>query len=384
MIGHKRIGTREGGAEVVVHELAERLVEQGVEVTVFDRMDGKDYKRGEVKSDIKVKNIPTFRNNALNAFVYSFLSTIVAIFEGYDIIHFHGEGPGAMTFFTWIFHIHSVVTIHGLDWKRDKWGKFASAYLKWSEKMVARFADEIIVLSDNMMEYFNKEYNRKTTFIRNGVTQLEAREPYEIAKFGLEKDKYILYLGRLVPEKGIDYLIDGFKNLKTDKKLVIAGDFSDKNRYINSIIEKTQNDNRIVMTGFVSGELLEELYTNCSVFVLPSKIEGMSLSLLEALSTGARCLVSDIDENHNIADEYITFFRKGDVDDLTERLNGILNSERPEKVKNMQINYMKNSYSWDSVTRETLKIYERVKAKDEVVTALATSGKNGKLGSSRR
>ena len=164
--------------------------------------------------------------------------------------------------------------------------------------MAAKYADELIVLSANMQKYFKDTYQRETVLIPNGVTRPEKKSDDHIReKWGLTQGSYILFLARLVPEKGVHYLLDAYKEIQTDKKLVIAGGSSHTDDYAENIRKKASQDPRVIMTGFVQGELLEELYSNAYVYVLPSDVEGMPISLLEAMSYGNCCLISDIAEN---------------------------------------------------------------------------------------
>lgn len=307
MIGHKRIPSREGGIEVVVEQLAVRMVQAGHRVDVYNRSghhvsgkenDGKGQKKLREYCGVRIITIPTFRNKKLNALVYSFLATIRALFGHYDVIHYHAEGPCSMIWIPHLFHIKTVATIHGLDWQRSKWGGFATRFLLFGEKMAAKYADELIVLSANMQKYFKDTYQRDTVLIPNGVMRPQKKPDNHIReKWGLTKGEYILFLARLVPEKGVHYLLDAYKEIQTDKKLVIAGGSSHTDDYVNEVREKAAQDPRVILTGFVQGELLEELYSNAYVYVLPSDVEGMPISLLEAMSYGNCCLVSDIAEN---------------------------------------------------------------------------------------
>ena len=319
MIGHKRIPSREGGVEIVVDELSTRMVKLGHQVDAYNRsgyhVSGKkfDEKRGRIYEGVRLITIPTFHNSSLNAVVYSFLATIVATAKalagGYDVLHYHAEGPCMMLWIPKLFGIHVVATIHGLDWQRAKWGNFASKMLKQGEKTAARHADEIIVLSKNVQEYFQETYQRHTVYIPNGISRPQHREADLIQeRFGLEKDGYILFLARIVPEKGLHYLIDAYRQLDTEKKLVIAGGCSHSQEYMDEIRRICATDHRIVLTGFVQGRELEELYSNAWLFVLPSDIEGMAISLLEAMSYGNCCLVSDIPENTELRNK-VNFHR---------------------------------------------------------------------------
>ena len=211
---------------IVVDELSTRMVKLGCRVDAYNRYGrhtaGKKYAqyKGKEYKGIRLITIPTFRNGKLNAIVYSILATIRALFGGYDVIHFHAEGPCVMAWLPKIFGIRTVATIHGLDWQRSKWGNFASYVLKEGEKTAVRHADEIIVLSRNMQDYFMNTYQRKTRFIPNGITRPNLYEPNEIQRaYGLEKDSYLLFVARIVPEKGLHYLIEAYKQIDTDKRL---------------------------------------------------------------------------------------------------------------------------------------------------------------------
>ena len=256
-----------------------------------------------------------------------------------------------------LFGIHTVATIHGLDWQRAKWGGFATKFLKFGEKTAAKYADELIVLSEGTRDYFKKTYGRETVFIPNGIdVQNEKKADIITKKYGLEKDGYILFLARIVPEKGLHYLIDAFMQTDTDKKLVIAGGVSHSSEYAKQIHDMAKDD-RIIFTGFVEGDELWELYYNCRMYALPSDVEGMPISLLEAMACGCECLVSDIDTAKNVVGEYGYTFKKSDVNDLKNKLCEILGKPKADKAE--QIEYVKNNYSWDEITDRTLELYKK-------------------------
>ena len=273
-----------------------------------------------------------------------------------------------------LFRRRIVVTIHGLDWQRSKWGGFATKYIKFGEKMAVKYADEIIVLSENVKKYFKDTYNRETIFIPNGVNKPEIREPDVIKeKWNLEKDSYILFLARIVPEKGLHYLIDAFKEIHTDKKLVIAGGASHTNDYLEEINKKVAEDDRIIMTGFVQGRELEELFSNCYLYCLPSDIEGMPISLLEAMSYGRNCLVSDIEENVQVITSqdkdrnYATIFKKSNVDDLKEKIDTIINLNYINEENDIA-DFIINKYNWNDVVNATEILYKnKMERKDKNV-----------------
>lgn len=365
MLGHKRIPSREGGVEIVVEELATRMAAAGHRVTCLNRagkhVGGKEFDVAELKEykGVQIRKVPTLDKKGLAAMTASVTGAIVAAFGRYDVVHFHAEGPCAMLWLPKLFGKRCIATIHGLDHQRAKWGKFARTYIMLGEKCAAKFADEIIVLSKGVQQYFRDTYGRETVFIPNGVTKPEIREAQLITEqYGLKKDGYILFLGRLVPEKGVAYLIDAFKNVRTDKKLVIAGGSSDTAAFAQELKDRAEEDARILFTGFVQGRMLEELYSNAYVYVLPSDLEGMPLSLLEAMSYGNCCVTSDIEECAAVMEEYGATFPKGDVSALVETLQRLC--DEPQLVdayKQQTADYITGKYSWDDVTEKTLELY---------------------------
>lgn len=366
MLGHKRIPSREGGVEIVVEELAARMVALGHEVTCYNRkghhVSGKEFddkKLAEYKG-IKLKTVSTINLRGIAAMSSSVFGAIKAAFGKYDIVHFHAEGPCAMLWLPKLFGKKCIATIHGLDHQRAKWGRFASAYIMLGEKCAVKYADEIIVLSKNVQKYFMDTYGRKTKFIPNGVNYPDLRKAEVITKkFSLNKNEYILFLGRLVPEKGIKYLIQAFKEVKTNKKLVIAGGSSDTNEFEKELKELAKSDERIIFTGFVQGKELEELYSNAYLYCLPSDLEGMPLSLLEAMSYGNCCLVSDIEECSSVIEDKGIAFKKSDINDLKQKLQMVCDDvEIVKKYKTEASEFICKKYNWDDITNRTLKLYK--------------------------
>ena len=365
MIGHKRVPSREGGVEVVVEELSSRLVNLGYNVTCYNRIghhvSGKKYdkKRLNHYKGVRLKNVFTIDKKGLAAVSASFFASIYTAFGKYDIVHFHAEGPSFMCWLPKLFGKRVIVTIHGLDHQRAKWGKFARWYIMMGEKNAVRYADEIIVLSNDVKQYFKDKYNRETVIIPNGVNKPCIKQVNVIKdKYALEKDEYILFLGRLVPEKGIKYLIEAFKSIKTNKKLVIAGGSSDTNDFMNELKNMANEDQRIIFTGFIDGEILEELYSNAYVYVLPSDLEGMPLSLLEAMSYGNCCLVSNISECKDVVEDKAMIFKKSNVEDLESKLQKLIdNRSLVEYYKKTASEFICKKYNWDDVVKKTLEIY---------------------------
>lgn len=372
MIGQKIIPSRSGGIEVHVLELAKRMVAQGHEVEVICRKSHCDRKKcfqNGVKLKCKYYDIDIFcvsniKTRSLDAISYAFFATVKSLFKGYDVIHYHALGPSTMAFIPRIFGKRVVCTVHGLDWQRDKWGLFATNYLKFGEFASARFANQTITVGEKLVEYYRKKYNKEIVYIPNGVNKPQILEPDIIqTEYKLVKNQYILFLARLVPEKGCHLLIEAFKKSNINKKLVIAGGSSHSNDYEKFLHNIGKDDERIIFTGFIVGKVLEELYSNAYTYVLPSSIEGLPISLLEALSYGNCCLVSNIEENMAVlknSDQMIGHtFISGNEDSLKNELTylvdnpNVVNAHREKASK-----YVLDNFNWDKVVDDTLKVYE--------------------------
>ena len=365
MIGHKRYGSREGGVEVVVTELARRMAALGHEVTCYDR-SGADVMTGDAADcrermvdGVRVVPVKTIDKKGLAALSSSYFATLAAIKDRPDAIHYHAEGPCVPLPLAKRAGIRTVATIHGLDWQRAKWGRLASTYIKMGEKTAASKADGLIVLSEGVRRYFMEAYGREAVFIPNGVDAKEAL-PTSVIKerWNLEKDSYLLYLGRLVPEKRPELLIEAFRALDTNKHLVIAGGSSDTSAYEKELRAAAQGDNRILFTGFITGEPLAELYSNCYAYVLPSDVEGMPMSLLEAMAYGRCCVTSDIPECADVLAGNGVTFEKGNADSLRAALQGLLtDAGRADALGTAAKAHVEQTYTWDSVVERTLAVY---------------------------
>ena len=366
MIGHKFIPSRDGGVEVVVSNLAPHLAEIGYDVTCYNRTN-KQFKKlrksGELEKEYRGVHLiwtPTVDRRGLAAMTSSIFATVRAAFGRYDLIHFHTEGPCILCWLPRLFGKKIVVTIHGLDHMRQKWGRLASAYIMQGEKAAARHAHSIIVLSNGVRDYFREKYGRETVLIPNGIDPAEIKPACEITKqFGLSSREYILFLGRLVPEKGIHYLIKAYQMLQTDKKLVIVGGTSDTDDYVKQLYDMAGQSSSIIFTGFQQGLVAEELYSNAYLYVLPSDLEGMPLTLLEAMNYGCCCVTSDIGECVDVMDGCGFSFPHGNVEALRETLQDLC--DHPDKVEAHRDEAKKvisSKYTWQDITTQTDKLYK--------------------------
>ena len=369
MIGHKVVPSRRGGIENVLTSLCPLLAESGIDVTCYNRSSDSvenEYIGTVVDKkyhNVTLKNAWTLNARGLSAMIASFTAAISATFSRYDILHFHAEGPCAAMWIPKMFGKRCVATVHGLDWQREKWGhSFASKYIKFGERVMVKCADEIIVLSESARDYFKETYNRETVLIHNGIEKPIKKEADKITElYALSKGEYICMVSRLTAEKGVHYLIDAYNRIKTDKKLVIAGDTSDTDEYVKLLKEKAAGNPNIIFTGFISGDTLKEIYSNAYLVTLPSDIEGMSLSLLEALAYGNAVLCSDIPENTLVTEDKAMHFKKSNIEDLADKLQLMCDDENTvNSLRNGVDEFILSKYNWNDVAAATHNLYKKV------------------------
>lgn len=372
--GQKHANSHEGGVEVVVGELAKRQVKLGYEVTCYNRkghhISGAEHDIPQVAewNGVHMKYVPTIEKKGIAAVTSSFCAAVCCAFGSYDIVHVHAEGPWAFSWIPRLFGKKVVAHNHGIDWKREKWDQGFGAgrrFIRYGERVGVRKAHAMIVLSKALRDYFLSEYGRETILVPNGINRPEVVPADYIQKeYGLEKDGYILFLARATSEKRPELLIDAYNKLNTNKKLVIAGGSSDSEDYVELLRQKAGNDPRIIFTGFVDGIEKAELYSNAYVYVLPSDLEGMAICLLEAMSYGNCCLVSDISENTNVVGNYACTFQKGDLASLAQKLQGLCDDEGlVRKYKDSASDYICEAYSWDKTVQMVTNVYESVLSK---------------------
>lgn len=365
MIGQKGIATGAGGVEKHVEEISKRLVEEGNEVTVYYRNTFISEKVDSYKG-IKLKQVKTVESKSLDAIIYTLRATLDALSGKYDVYHYHALGPASLSFIPRLLGKKVVVTVHGLDWQRAKWGKLAKFYLKFGEFIAGTLANQVISVSDGLRSYFIEKYKKRnkenTTYIPNGVCIESKLAPNLIKQYGVNGQDYILFLARLVPEKGAHYLVEAYKQLDTNVKLIIAGGSSFTDDYFDKLKSISKDNENIIYTGNVSGDLLKELYSNCLFYILPSDIEGMPLSLLEALSYGKYCLTSDIPENTAVIKSDIlgNKFSKSNVDDLKGKLSLILEEKLYYGNDEFRTKYIADNYNWDDIMIKTVEQYKKV------------------------
>lgn len=356
-IGQKGIPARDGGVEKYVENLSFGLANLGQEVFVYNRYNYLPEKIKEFK-DVKIIHKPYFPGKNFAAITHAFISILDALGRKFDVIHFQGIGPSLLIFLFRIFNskVKIVATLHSFDYYNDKWSYLAKKMLRLGERLMCKTAHQVIVLTESSKEYVKIQYGIEAALIPNGA-KLYNNESYDkITPWGLAKDEYIVSVSRIIKLKGLQYLIEAFRQVKTDKKLVIVGDGD----YLSELKKMAVGDDRIVFTGNQGGRTLDQLYANAFLFVQSSEMEGLSIALLEAMAHQTACLVSDIPANQDAIGQAGFEFKSKDIDDLKTRLQNLMDNPDQVKVK-AQLAYqrVRDHFSWDDISRRVLEIYKK-------------------------
>lgn len=363
MIGQKGYPPIHGGIEKHVAELAARLPGHGVEVHIYSRPHYSEHDGPTDVPGVVVHRLASIPTKHLDAISHTVMSTAHGLVRNYDVIHYHALGPSLLSGLPRMLNrAGTVVTVHGLDWQREKWGAVARGVLQVGESASVLLPDRTIVVSRALREHYRARHGRETHYIPNGIAPPVLRTRRLMLQRGIE-GPYVLFVGRLVPEKGCHLLLEAWRRLTPEqrggRRLVIAGDAGFTPNYTDRLRREAPAD--VTFLGYVHGEILDELYTAADLLVLPSTLEGLSITLLEGMSYARCCLVSDIPPNLEAATGHARFFASGDTTDLQNRLVEILDDEeqRARLGSSAQLHVAK-SYSWDSVTEKTAALYREL------------------------
>lgn len=354
VIGSRGIPNIMGGVETHCEELFPRIASRGFNVTVIRR---KSYVHDQLKEwkGVKLIDIETPKKKAFEAIIHTFKAINKAKQIGTDIVHIHAIGPAILTPYAKLLGMKVVFTHHGPDYDRDKWGIIAKNILKLGERFGCLFADDVIVISDVIKNLIKEKYNRTkhVHLIYNGVSEPELCDyPEYFKELGIEKGKYILGMCRFVPEKNLHHLVEAFSKINNQGyKLVLAGDTDFEDDYSKGLKEMARNQG-VVLTGFIKGQKLHSLLTNCRCYCLPSSHEGLPIALLEAMSYKVPVIVSDIPANLEVGLSQNAYFHVGNIEELSQKLLTMINTPLSHPNYNME------KYDWDKISNEVIEIYK--------------------------
>jgi glycosyltransferase involved in cell wall biosynthesis len=360
-IGQKGIPAHVGGVERYVEELTVRLAVHGHEIVVYTRPNYTPKEMKEYKG-IRLISLLSIGTKHLDAISHTVLASLDVLFRKVDVIHYQSIGPALVAWLPKLLNrkIRIVSTLQCRDYEHQKWGAFARFMLRLGERSMCRFSDELIVATESIATYVRNEYGISATVIPNGAT-IPAHQTDDslLATWNLTANNYFLAVSRFVKHKGLDYLVDAYNTMTTDKKLVIVGDGSFTDEYAKSLRLRAQSNPNIIFTGTQTGEVLAALYDNAYLFVQPSESEGISMALLEAMARGKAVISSDIIENSETVGETAYKFRNKDIASLRAALETLsVDSVLAKRLGTAAQERVKLLYDWETITERTAKIYK--------------------------
>ena len=362
-IGQKGIpATFGGGVERYVEAVASNLVKLNHEVFVYTRPYYTPAKRKKYEG-VNLISLPSIRTKNFDAISTVFLASIHTLFQDYDIIHYQGVGPSLLSFIPRIFKPSAkvVVTFHSLDRLHAKWSKLAKLILTISEWTACKFPHQTIAVSKGLQVYCLKKYNTPTTFIPNGIyLDSKSDDKKVLSEFGLKKNKYFIAMSRLVAHKRIEDVINAFMKINNpDFKLVIIGGSSYTDDYQTFLQQLAADDQRIVFTGFLSGERLFTIMKNSLALASASEDEGMPITILEVMSLGVPVILSDIRGHRELVDNLI-YFDLYDVKKLQKEMQYVLkNTKKVKAAAKLQQKMIINDYNWDDIAKSIAEVYRQ-------------------------
>ncbi|MCP4536225.1 MAG: glycosyltransferase [Chloroflexi bacterium] len=357
MLGSRGVPANYSGIEKYVEEIGSYLAQQGARVVVY--CHAKYVSERSRHRGMELRFVPTISTKHMETIVHTFLATLDALLQGEEIFHYQAIGPATLAWLPRLFGRKVVTTVQGLDWERAKWGWGARQYLKFGEWAACHFPHATIVVSQALGQHYAERHGKKTIRIPNGFEAPVRQPPHLIKEMGLSKNGYILFVGRLSPEKQCHTLIQAFAQTHSDKHLVLAGRATYDDDYYQRLLTEADGLDTVHFTGFVQDAVLQELYSNAYLVVLPSELEGLSIALLEALSYGNCLLVSDVPENLEITGDAGFSFQNGDATALAQQMQWLL--DHPEQVQAARTRTQARAsklMDWRKVAKATQRLYE--------------------------
>lgn len=355
VLGTRGIPKIQGGVETHCEALYPKLVQLGHEIILITRTSYVTNRMTEYQG-VKLKHLYAPKLKYLEAIIHSFLGVIVTFSLKPDILHIHAIGPSLVIPLARLLKLKVVMTHHGHDYERKKWGNFAKFMLRLGEAFAACYANQIIVISKTIQESLKLKYNRNSVLIYNGVNSpIRSTNIDYLDSLSILPKQYIISVGRFVEEKGFHDLINAFAILKnTLYQLVLVGNADHKTEYSEKLIQLA-NKNKVVLTGFINGEKLRQIYSHAALFILPSYHEGLPIALLEAMSYDLKILASNIPAHLEVSLPKHCYFELGNIEQLAQKINNELTSSECGDYSQLL-----DKYNWDKIAKQTSYVYQNL------------------------
>jgi glycosyltransferase involved in cell wall biosynthesis len=365
VIGIRGIPANYGGLETCAEQTTASWSKQGIRVLVYCRKNHY-HEHAPALGSIQLKHTVSLSFKNFDTLSHTFISILdlLRTERQVEVVHLYNTGNGVFLPLLKLFGKKVMVSGDGLEWKREKWGLAARLCHKLGERMAVWFADEIVVDNVEVQKYYSLKYGRESHLIAYGAKKIErnaVRSADILARHGLEAKKYFIFVGRLVPEKGVHHLIDAYMRLETEMPLVIVGDDVTRSAYRDQLLARRSD--RVRFLGFIYGDEYEQLLANAFMYVSASKLEGTSPSLLAAMRAPVCCLVNGIEENRASTAGAVPLFRKNDFDDLRRRWQRFIDEpELAAAATDRGYDYVAKHYRWNAIAQKYLSLIGQLRA----------------------
>lgn len=362
--GIRGVPANYGGSDTAVEEIGSRLADEGVRVVVYCRAHKSDIADREYRGMERVV-LPSVHTINFDTVSHSFLATLdLLLRDRADVIHFHGMGNGLFLPLVKLSRKKAVITIDGPDWERPKWGPVARRALRLGARLAVKLADHLIIDNHPSVEYFRRELGapeERMTYIPYGADFDRPSATDHLAEFGVRPREYLLFVGALLPDKGPDVLLDGYRRVGGDRPLLVVGDSPFAPEFRQAVHAAAARDPRVRMLGYVYGDAYRQLVAHAYAYVHPPRNEGTSPALLQAMAYGNCVVSSDIPEAREVVGDAALTFRAESGEDLARQLERVLGDPAlAEEYRELAVRRVRDRYSWDHVAAEHLAVYRRV------------------------
>lgn len=359
VIGIRGIPANYGGLETCAEEICPRWVQEGHDVLVYCRK--RRYpERPESYKGVSLRYIGSVPGKSLDTISHTFFCILDLLTRrrDYKRIHLYNTGNAIFTGLLRLMGRHVVLSGDGIEWKRQKWGKLAKRVHKLGEKSAVRFADHIVVDNEEVGAYYKEAHGVSTDLVPYGANEIQPQQELAaslLKRHGLTAGRYFIFVGRIVPEKGVHDLVKVYKALNTDMPLVIIGDDDAGTQYRDDVFANASK--KIRFLGFIYNDEYEQLLLNAYMYLSASRLEGTSPSLLAAMGAGICCLVNGIPENNATIKGAFPTYAENDLDDLQRRWQQMIDQpDEAAQYARQGKECVREHYSWDAVASDYLEL----------------------------
>lgn len=360
IFGFRSIPPSEGsaGADKVMSELCPRYVSRGFDVIAYNRVYKKKVPKIKRFKGVQLVYLRTVQKKGFDSIVHSMKATYHIIrYNTADIVFILNGGNSVWAFFLRLFGKKVLVAQDGIDWERSKWSWYGKFFLYLSLYITAKIPNVVIFDNIYVKEFFENKFKKRFNFVPHGAELSPTKvDDTILEKLTLRKSDYLIFVGRFIPDKGLQYLIPAFKRVNTTKKLVLVGGSPNPSNF--EIMLKSSKDERIMFPGYIYGDDTISLIKNAYAYIQPSDVEGLSPVILMAMGLETPLICSNIKENLYIVRDMALTFEKGNVEDLNRKIQFslknpdlLLTNARKARI------HVQKEFNWDKIADEHINLF---------------------------